>query len=260
MDQTRKYVIQSQMNTHSMYSLISWYYPQSSEYPRYKIRATELKLKKKKDKNVDGSVLLRRRIKTFTGRNIEKWVEQRLRERPSIHCPTWGSSPFLVTKLRHYSGCQKVIADRSLLLLFPEKLCQSLKNRGRCLQSTIGLSMEFPMEELDRERTGGTEGVCNPIRRTTISTNHTPQSSQGLNHQPRSTHGGTHGSSCICSRGFPCLASVGGQALGPVNAQCPSVGECYDREAGVGAWVGKAPHRSRFLEDAYMFLDGRKIN
>jgi hypothetical protein len=35
------------------------------------------------------------------------------------------------------------------------------------------------------------------IARTTISTNQTPKSSQGLNHQP--THGGTHGSNLNCS-------------------------------------------------------------
>jgi len=51
-----------------------------------------------------------------------------------------------------------------------------------------------------RERIEGVEGVCNPIK-TTITTN---QSSQGLNHHPKSTHGQTHGSSCICSRGWPC--------------------------------------------------------
>jgi hypothetical protein len=35
----------------------------------------------------------------------------------------------------------------------------------------------FPIEEL-RERPEGVEGVCNPIGRTTISTNQTPQNSQ----------------------------------------------------------------------------------
>jgi hypothetical protein len=33
-----------------------------------------------------------------------------------------------------------------------------------------------------RERTKGVEGVCNPIGRTTISMNQTPQNSQGLSH------------------------------------------------------------------------------
>ena len=51
------------------------------------------------------------------------------------------------------------------------------------------------------------------------------------------THGGTHGSSCICSRGWPCWTSMGGEALHPVKAQCPSVEEHQDREAGVGGLV-----------------------
>jgi hypothetical protein len=34
-----------------------------------------------------------------------------------------------------------------------------------------------------RAKTEVVEGVCNPIRRTTISINQTPQNSQGLNHQ-----------------------------------------------------------------------------
>jgi hypothetical protein len=40
-------------------------------------------------------------------------------------------------------------------------------------------------------------------------------------------------------------ASMGGEALGPMKAQCPSVGECQDGEVGVGRWVGEHPHRSR---------------
>jgi hypothetical protein len=31
---------------------------------------------------------------------------------------------------------------------------------------------------------------------------------------------------------------VGGVALGPKCVQCPSVGECQDRKARVGGWVG----------------------
>jgi hypothetical protein len=77
-----------------------------------------------------------------------------------------------------------------------------------------------------RGRTEGTEGSCNPIGKAIISTNHIPQSSQELNHQPKSSHGETHGSSCICSRELPYLAPIGGETLGPVEAQCPSVGEC----------------------------------
>jgi hypothetical protein len=69
-----------------------------------------------------------------------------------------------------------------------------------------------------RERTEGAEGVCNPIGRTTISTNQISQSSQELNHQQKSTHGGTHGSSHISNREWHCLTSMGREALGPVKA------------------------------------------
>ena len=68
-----------------------------------------------------------------------------------------------------------------------------------------------------RGRTEGAEGIHNPIGRKT-SPNQNPQSSQGLNHKPKSIHGGTHGSSYICSRGWSYLASMGGEALGPVEA------------------------------------------
>jgi hypothetical protein len=51
------------------------------------------------------------------------------------------------------------------------------------------------------------------------------------------TWGGGHDSSCICSRGWPYLASVGGEALGPVKSQCPSVGKCQGSEVVVGGWV-----------------------
>ena len=99
-----------------------------------------------------------------------------------------------------------------------------------------------------RERTEGAEGVCNPIGRTTMSTNQTPQSSQGLNHQPKSTHGEMHSSSHIRSRGWPCGTPIR-KALGPVKCQCHSVWECQDGklesvgelgntviEAGGGGW------------------------
>jgi hypothetical protein len=107
------------------------------------------------------------------------------------------------------------------------------KYRGRCLQPTIGLSGGV------RERTEGSEGVCNHTGRTTILINQIPQSSQGLNYQPKSTHGewGTHSSSHIFSRGWPCWVSVEGEILGPVKVQCPSVAKWQGREVPVGGWV-----------------------
>jgi hypothetical protein len=94
---------------------------------------------------------------------------------------------------------------------------------GCCLDVSLGV----------RERTEEAEGICNPIGRT-ISTNQMPQSSQELNHHPKYTHGETHVSSCICSKSSPYLTSVEGEAIVPVKARCPSVGECQSGEAGVG--------------------------
>jgi hypothetical protein len=37
----------------------------------------------------------------------------------------------------------------------------------------------------------------------------------------------------------PSQSSVGGEALGPVKALCPSVGECQGQEAGVGGLVSR---------------------
>jgi hypothetical protein len=56
---------------------------------------------------------------------------------------------------------------------------------------------------------------------------------------PKSTRDETHGSSHIYSRGWPCWTSIGREALGPGKALCPSVGECQDREEGVGGLVSR---------------------
>jgi hypothetical protein len=70
------------------------------------------------------------------------------------------------------------------------------------------------MEEL---RTEGAKGVCYPIGRTKLSTNKNPQRSKGLNHQPKNSQGGIHGFSSIWSRGWPFVASMGGEAFGPLK-------------------------------------------
>ena len=72
-----------------------------------------------------------------------------------------------------------------------------------------------------------------------------PQNSQGLSHQQRSTHG----SSCICSRGWPCQASMG-EVLGPIKARkMPQYRGIKGREVGVSEWVEEQPSRSRGRED-----------
>jgi hypothetical protein len=51
-----------------------------------------------------------------------------------------------------------------------------------------------------------------------------------------------YGTLCICEHiqiyiyEHYCQIPVGGEALGPVKARCPSVGECQDREVG-NEWV-----------------------
>jgi hypothetical protein len=41
---------------------------------------------------------------------------------------------------------------------------------------------------------------------------------------------------------------VGGEALGPVKARYPSVGESQDKEVGVGACGEEHPYRSRGVD------------
>ena len=63
---------------------------------------------------------------------------------------------------------------------------------------------------------GGVEAHCNFIGKTMLA-GWATQISQGLDHQPTSVHGRIHGSRYICSRGWSCLKSLGGEALGPVE-------------------------------------------
>jgi hypothetical protein len=90
-----------------------------------------------------------------------------------------------------------------------------------------------------RESTQSAEGVFSPVGGTTIWTNQYPQSYLGLNYQQKKTHSGTHGSSCLYSRGWPSQSSIEGEALGPVMALCLSIGECQGQDTGVGELVSR---------------------
>ena len=57
--------------------------------------------------------------------------------------------------------------------------------------------------------------------------------------------GGTHGFSCIYSRGWPNRSSIGGEALGSVKVLCPSIGEYQGQEVGMGVLVSRAGGRDR---------------
>ena len=59
----------------------------------------------------------------------------------------------------------------------------------------------------------------------------------------KKTHGGSHGSSSICSRGMA-LSGINGRR-GPWSYSMPQVGEGQGGEAEVDGWVGELLHRSR---------------
>ena len=95
--------------------------------------------------------------------------------------------------------------------------------------------MGTPMKELEKELKE-LKGSATPWEEQSYQPTKPYRSFQGLKHQPMSTHGETHGSRCICSRGWHSLTSVRGEAFGPVKAHIPSVGECkaLKWERGVG--------------------------
>jgi hypothetical protein len=77
-----------------------------------KIQFTDhVKLKKKEDQSVDTKSFLEGGTKYPWEELQRQSVEQRVKDRPSRDCPTWGSIPYIVTKPRHYCGCQQVLAD-----------------------------------------------------------------------------------------------------------------------------------------------------
>ena len=172
-----------------------------------------MKLKKKEDQSVDASVIPRSRNKTLTGANMETKcraeTEGKAIQRLShlgIHPRYSHQIPTLLWMVRN--ACWKE-TDYSCLLRGPAR---ALQIQSWILTATHCTECGVPNGGV-KERTEGAEGVYNPKGRTTISIIQTPphpQSSQGLSHQPRSTHG----SSYICSRGWPCQASVGGEVLG----------------------------------------------
>jgi hypothetical protein len=137
-------------------------------------------------------------------------------------------------KPRHFCGCQQVLACYSCLLTGSTSAWQI----QRWMLSAYHWTDHRVPKQGARKSTQGAEGLCSPIGGTTIWTNQYPQSSHGINHQPESTHGGTHGSSCICSRWWPSRSSMGEEALGPVQALCPSIGNARARKwEWVGGWT-----------------------
>jgi hypothetical protein len=140
-------VTQSQKNTHSMYSLISRI---AQKLRISKIQFTNHMKLKKEDQSVDTSIHLRRGNKIPMEGVIEtKFRAERLKEWLPRDCPTWGFILYTITKPRHYGRCQQELADRSLIYLSPERLCQCLTNREVDAHSH-SLDTGFPMKELEK--------------------------------------------------------------------------------------------------------------
>jgi hypothetical protein len=77
--------------------------------------------------------------------------------------------------------------------------------------------MGTPLEELEK-RLKELKSLQPHKKNNNINQLDPPQSFQELNLQSKSIQRGTHDFSCVCSRGWPYLASMGGEALGPVKA------------------------------------------
>jgi hypothetical protein len=73
-----------------------------------------MKLKKKENTSMNTSIL-EGETKHPQEEIQRQSMEQKIKERPSRDCPTWGSIHYIITKPRHYCRCQEVHADRNLI-------------------------------------------------------------------------------------------------------------------------------------------------
>jgi hypothetical protein len=120
-------------------------------------------------------------------------------------CPTWGFILYTVIKTWHFVDTKKCLWKEPDIDVFWEALTKPYKYKGGYSHPNIGVNMGSPMEELEK-------GLKEPKGFETPEEEQQYQPTR--QHQPRSTHG----SSCICSRGWPCHASMGGEALGSMQA------------------------------------------
>ena len=170
---------------------------------------------------MDTLAFLRRRNKIPIGSVTETKCRTEIEGKAIQMLPLLASIPNTVTKSRHYCGCQQVFADRGSN--------SAWQIQKYMLSGDHWTEHRVPNQGV-RERTEGAKGVCNLTGGTTIWINLYPRGSQGLNQQPKSTHGTP---APICSRGWSCQSPMGGEALVPGKALCPSGGECQEQETGV---------------------------
>jgi len=145
-------------------------------------------------------------------------VEHGLKERSSRNCPTWES-----IHMQPPNPVTLAVAKKCLLI--GAWYGSLLRGSARALLIQIKmLAANHRTEHGDlsggvRGRTEGAEWVCNPIGRTTILTNQTLQSSQGLNHQRKYT---IHMEGLMAPAVYVAEASIGGEVLSPVKVHFPN--------------------------------------
>jgi hypothetical protein len=130
-----------------------------------------MKPKTKKDQNADASMLLRRVNKLLQEEIWRQSVEQRLKERPSRDCPIWESILYTNTKPRHYCRCQEVLLTEAWYCCVLRGFAGAWQTKRRMPPANHWIEYSVPN---GGERTEEAEGVCNPIGRTTVSTNQKP--------------------------------------------------------------------------------------
>ena len=118
LDRTRKYHLEWDFpitEAHTWYVLTyKWILDQKLGITKIQF-IDHMKLKKRKTKVWVLGSFLERGTKYLLEQIWRQCVEQRLPERPYRDCPIWGSIPYTITKPRHYSREQEMIADRSLI-------------------------------------------------------------------------------------------------------------------------------------------------
>ena len=146
----------------------------------------------------------------YPGKELQRQSsEQRLKERASmdlhlnIHRIYSHQNQTLLWMLTSASWQEPDITVSWGVLTVPGKY------RSGCTQLSIRWSTGSPMKELEKVPKK-LKGFAAPKEE---QDNQYPQSSQGLKYQPKSTHGGTHGSSCLCSRWLPYLNQWDGRPL-----------------------------------------------
>jgi hypothetical protein len=108
----------------------------------------------------------------LTGTNMKIKCRAETKGKTTQRLPTWGFIPYTVTKPRHYYGCKKCMPKGAWYVCLLRGIDRALQIQRWMFEANHWTECRVPNREV-REKTEGVEGVCNPIGRTTISTNQT---------------------------------------------------------------------------------------